>query len=48
MPYIRSTRAYYPPILLILLGPKLVNPKALDTNYILEIYRLVAFSYKID
>ena len=23
-------------------------PKALDTNYVLEIYRLVALSYKID
>ena len=48
MLYMRSTRAYYLPILLIPLGPKLVNPKALDINYMLEIYRLVTFSYKID
>ena len=47
-PHIRSTGTYYLPILLILLGPNLLTPKALDANYILEIYKLVVFFYKID
>ena len=48
MPHVRSIRAYCLPILLVPLVPKLVNPKALDIDYMLKVYRLVAFSYKID